>query len=177
MQPSHRGLRYAERLIFSVPCHWKETIMSDDELRTENDRLRAQLHRQTVDAAIESDVRAGRVLPAAREKFRRLMKLSDADDASYARVTARDWQDFAATQPRPPSRGPASAAIHADAGSGGGADARLVQMTREYMRENGLRYLQENGQRLDFGRAAAIVAREQAETGLLRSWIEQPGEM
>jgi hypothetical protein len=44
--------------------------------------------------------------------------------------------------------------------SGERADHALVTLTRRYLRENELRHLQVHGERLTFGAAAAIVARE-----------------
>ena len=76
-------------------------------LRRENAALRAQQHRERVEHDMESYVRAGMCMAAAREHFTKLFRLSD--DESFARVTVSDWRAFAATQPRPPSR---SAATH-----------------------------------------------------------------
>jgi len=143
-------------------------------LRREIDRLQARNHRQSVDATIEGDVRARVVMPAAREQFRRLFKLTD-DDASYGRITPSDWHAFRATQPRPPERG---AATHAADWGGAAPDATLVAMTRQYLADNALRHLQLTGERLTFDRAAVLVAREVARSNpsLLRAYADQPGE-
>ncbi len=168
------ALRGRERLVFSQSFNSEADDMTH-ALEQENARLRAQLHQQTIDHAIETDVRARLVLPAAREQFRRLFRLDDV--SNYQRVSVADWQAFARTQPRPLPSGPASRADDYPGDAAGAPDARLVQLTRQYMQEHGLRHLQEHGRRLDFGRAAAIVAREQAATGLLRAWIDLPGEV
>jgi hypothetical protein len=173
LKPLHesmtRGARFAERLAFSIPLR-QETDMTDlTDLRAENDRLRAQLHREQLDALIEGDVRAGLVRAAARESFRRMHRLTD--DASYARVQPDDWRAFRATQPRPPSRGPAT---YADAGEpqGDRPDTALVRMTRDYIAEHFK--VTAGRERLDFGRAALEVARR--EPALLEAWRLQNGE-
>ena len=145
-------------------------------LRKENEALRARLHRHSIDALVEGDVRARLVLPAAREQFVRLFKLHD--DASYARVSPHDWLTFRATQPRP---APVGAATHptgaAPRRTGVPPDAELVARTRAYLRENEVRHFQLTGERLTFDRAATMVVREiaQSEPALLRSYIDQPG--
>ncbi len=144
-----------------------------DNLRRENERLRAALHRQTIDHAIESDVRARLVRPAAREQFARLFRLTD--DASYSRITSNDWREFARSQPRPPS-GPATLPT----GEGTphlAPDAALAERVRERIAQHFA--VTQGRERLDFSTAAAAVVRETARTdpGLLRAWIDQPGEM
>ncbi len=168
-----RGLTFAEALTFTQP--FSETFAMNDEtddLRRENERLRLALHRQAVDAAVESDVRARLVLPAAREQFTRLFRLSS--DADYQRVSVGDWCAFRASQPRPPSQGPASRADVPDTFQAPAPDASLVQKVREYLRDNELRHLQLTGERLTFERAATIVTR--ANPALLAAWRVQNKE-
>jgi hypothetical protein len=174
LKPLHASfsdeLEFGGRLAFTSALH-----VASDSLRAENDRLRARLHRQQVEATIEGDVRAGLVVPAARERFAKLFKLTS--DESYSRVTTADWMTFRASQPRPPARG---AATHTDSGEhrGESPDSTLVAMTRQYLRDNEVRHFQLTGERLTFDRAAQEVAREVARTnpGLLRSFVTMMGE-
>lgn len=172
LKPLHesltRGWRVAERFAFTRELPFDDAA----ELRRENERLRLALHRQTVDATVESDVRAKLVLPAAREQFTRLFRLSS--DADYQRVSVGDWHAFARTQPRPPSTGPASYSNEADTFQATAPDAALVAKAREFLRDNELRHLQLTGERLTFGRAAQLVAR--ANPALLAAWRTQNGE-
>jgi hypothetical protein len=166
-------LRGAERLTFTKTFLEVRTVNETDNLRRENERLRAALHRQTIDHAIESDVRARLVRPAAREQFARLFRLTD--DASYSRITSNDWREFARSQPRPPS-GPATLPT----GEGTphlAPDAALAERVRERIAQHFA--VTQGRERLDFSTAAAAVVRETARTdpGLLRAWIDQPGEM
>lgn len=144
-------------------------------LRRENAALRAQQHRERVEHDMESYVRAGMCMAAAREHFTKLFRLSD--DESFARVTVSDWRAFAATQPRPPSRSAATHSTSAARQSGLPPDTAMVERVRAYLRENEVRHFQLTGERLTFDRAAAAVVREVARTepALLRSYIEQPG--
>jgi hypothetical protein len=147
-----------------------------DPLRQENARLRAALHRQSIDAVIEGDVRARVVMAAARETFRRLFKLED--DASYARVSPSDWATFRASQRPPPGRdGPACHPGGSDTALL--PDGALVERTRQYIRDNDVRHFTLTGERLTFDRAAALVVRDMAarDPALLRSYIDQPGEV
>lgn len=176
LKPLHaslsRGWRVGERFAFTreLPAAGADAAL--DDLQRENARLRAALHRQTVDAAIEGDVRAKLVMPAAREQFARLFRLSS--DADYQRVTVNDWQTFRASARRPPTSAPAT---HSDEAATFGAlpaDASLVEKTRAYLHDNALRHLQLTGERLTFGRAAEIVVR--ANPQLLAAWRVQNGE-
>lgn len=171
LKPLHesmtREVTFAERFAFV------SALPSGDILRIENAQLRAQLHRQQIDALIEGDVRARVVMASAREQFCRLFKLTD--DASYARVAPGDWAAFRASAPRPPAQRPASFATE---WSGAKPDTVLVERTRAYMAENALQHFQLTGERLTFDRAAALVAQEVARTNpeLLRAYVDQPGE-
>jgi len=104
MTRTTRGARFTQRLAFTRELPGDEL----GELRRENERLRLLMHRQSVEAAVSADITSGRCLPATREMFTRLMRLTD--DASFQRVTVADWQAFVRTQPRPPSREPAARA-------------------------------------------------------------------
>jgi hypothetical protein len=142
-----------------------------DNLRRENERLRAALHRERIDSMIEGDVRARLVRPAARETFQRMHRLSD--DASYARIQPDDWKAFRASQPRPPS-GPATLPT----GEGvqhHAPDAALAERVRERIAQHFA--VTQGRERLDFGRAAALVIAETARSdpGLLRAWVDLPG--
>jgi hypothetical protein len=163
------GATFAARLAFATALPGDESV----SLRRENERLRLALHRQSIDATIESDVRGRVVMAAAREAFRRVFHLTD--DASYSRITLHDWRSFAATQPRPPANGPAAYSGGED--SAIAPDAALVAKVRAYVRDNELRHLQLTGERLTFDRAAPLVVREVARSspGLLRGWLDQPG--
>ena len=153
--------------------------MTDEtnDLKRENERLRLAMHRQAVDAAIESDVRAKLVLPAAREQFTRLFRLSS--DADYQRVSTGDWRTFRASQPRPPASGPASYSNEADTLQATAPDAALVGRVKAYLREHEVRHLQLTGERLTFERAAALVIGETARRSpeLMRAYLTQPGEV
>jgi len=164
-------LRGTERLVFAQAF---AAVPSDElaDLRRENERLRLANHRQAVDAAIEGDVRARLVLPAAREQFTRLFRLSS--DADYQRVSVGDWHTFRGSQPRPLPSGPATHTTTEDTVVATAPDAALVAKVHEYLRENELRHLQLTGERLSFGRAAQIVAR--ANPALLEQWRLQNGE-
>ena len=163
------GATFSARLAFATALPGNESA----GLRRENERLRLALHRQSIDATIESDVRGRVVMAAAREAFRRVFHLTD--DASYSRITPHDWRSFAATQPRPPANGPAAYSGGED--SAIAPDAALVAKVRAYIRDNELRHLQLTGERLTFDRAAPLVVREVARSspGLLRGWLDQPG--
>ena len=175
LQPLDRAVHRAD----GAECYtFAYSSVPDDAaaLRKENEALRARLHRQSIDALVEGDVRAHVVMPAAREQFARLFRLHD--DASYARVSPHDWLTFRATQPRP---APVGAATHptgaAPRRAGVAPDVELVARTRAYLRENELRHFQLTGERLTFERAASMVVREvaQSEPTLLRGYIDQPG--
>jgi hypothetical protein len=175
LRPLHsslsRGMRVEQRLAFTREMASVGEAAADD-LQRENARLRAALHRQSIDAAVEGDVRAKLVMPAAREQFARLFRLST--DADYQRVSVNDWHTFRASQPRPPTSTPATRSDGESASRALSPDVSLVEKTRAYLRENELRHLQLTGERLTFGRAAEIVVR--ANPQLLAAWRVQNGE-
>lgn len=170
LEPLHASAGH-QRFAFAHSAEPKD----DGALRRENAALRARLHRQSIDAVIEGDVRAQIVMAAAREQFAKLFRLSD--DESYARVQPSDWRAFAATQPRPAPRAAATHSSSAAQQRGVLPDTAMVERVRAYLRENELRHFTLTGQRLTFDRAAAMVVREVARTEpeLLRSYVEQPG--
>lgn len=163
------GLQCAERLAFV------SALPGEDMTRLENQRLRAALHRQTIDAMIEGDVRGRIVMAAAREQFKQLFHLND--DVSYSRVQPNDWQTFRATQQRPPNT--ASLATRTSDWTSAEPDTVLVESTRAYLAANAVQHMQLTGERLTFDRAAAIVARDVARTNpaLLRAYLDLPGEV
>ncbi len=141
-----------------------------EQLRAENATLRLQMRRQTIDAAIEADIRTGLVAPAARELFRQVMRLKG--DGDYARVEVSDWASFARTQPKP-RLGPAQRTVvgtYADDDALRGDGTAGDQLNR-------LCEAEVEAVRVKFGRTvqlvdvAATVWRRHPE--LVRTWHEE----
>ncbi len=96
-----KALMHESRVTFAMA----RTPDPAEALRAENAALRLQVRRQTIDSAIEGDIRVGKVAPAARELFKHIMRIKG--DADYERAELTDWVNFARSQPKPelgPSR-------------------------------------------------------------------------
>jgi hypothetical protein len=138
-------------------------------------QLREQVAAQTqtiVAMTLEGAVRDGRMMPAQREQFHKRYGTGG---------TVADAQAWIASAPRPPER----FARHGrptthgtDAGfAADGPDGRLVAMTRQHIQKH--LEMTQGRERLSFDRAAQIVAHEvnRSDPGLLRGWLEMPGEV
>lgn len=132
------------------------------ELRAENERLRAQLHRQSIDSALHMAQVSGQLSPAGRERFVKLFALEDA--AAYQRVTMAQLSSFLASEPplRLNAR-PTSQVL--PIGQGGShdvqperADEALLVATRERMAT-----MQRAGTPVTFSQATQYVLRSQPE--------------
>lgn len=166
--PTGRQTNYAERLIFTHPLRLQEndTTMSDETTALREQV--AQQQQQLVALTLESAVKEGRILPAAREMFFR----RHGEGGSL-----KDAHEWIATSPRPAERfqrHSSAATFGTDAAEPvGGPDKRLLQMTRQHIQKHF--ELTGGRERLDFGQAAATVARENRD--LLENWRVMNGEM